>query len=63
MLTKRDYNELVRIIKVSGLMPNKFVDMLCDWLRQDNPNFDESKFRAALGSNSSLKSSQMTKRR
>jgi len=86
MLTKKDYNELVRIINNSILdvairmspqppgdyeikrviWPKKFVDELCFWLRMDNPNFDESKFRAALNIGAPSERTerpQMTKRR
>ena len=69
MLTKKDYNELVRIIKectvveawhAEALPYDKFINRLCFWLRMNNPNFDESRFRAALQGS---EKPQMTKRR
>lgn len=71
MLTKKDYVELARIIRDCTvvpvgtspvyIMPRKLVDGLCFWLRMDNPNFDESRFReAALPT---LPKTEYTKRR
>ena len=51
MLTKKDYVELARIIRdcttpeTMILHYDKFMKGLCFWLRMDNPNFDESRFR------------------
>jgi len=58
MLTKKDYWALVEVINkatkgnyVSGpraVDRGLLVNYLCQWLHSDNPNFDESKFRAAI---------------
>jgi len=74
MLTKKDYVELARIIRDCTvvpigtspvyIMPQKLVDKLCFWLRMDNPNFDESRFRdAALPTLPALPKTEYTKRR
>jgi len=87
MLTKKDYNELVRIIKdttlrnrfagitmqsliaIHGFNQENLIDKralitkICDWLYEDNPNFDGRWFRAALGIEINSEKPQMTKRR
>ena len=60
-MTRKDYIELARIIKrntkftgVRGrprhvLVRGDFMHGLCQMLENDNPNFDERKFREATG--------------
>lgn len=73
MLTNKDYVELARIIRDATvantrlerrILYDKFLGNLCFWLRMDNPNFDEHKFRAATDPTITFADKpQMTKRR
>jgi hypothetical protein len=55
MLTKKDYEKLVEILKgqvLGDIKPEyreKVIDGFCRWLKEDNPRFDEERFREALG--------------
>ena len=61
MITKKYYKEIAKLIKNNGriaMVRNnplfvidsaKFVDELCLSFKQDNPNFNEIKFREATG--------------
>jgi len=53
MLTQEDYIKLAEIIKrhpkLGGYESNKFINDLCDWLKENNPGFNEAKFRKASG--------------
>lgn len=60
-MTKKDYIKLANIIKSNGTMANlrrgithvittgTFMNELCQYLKNDNTNFDEVKFREATG--------------
>jgi hypothetical protein len=60
-MTKKDYIKLANIIKSNGTMANlrrgithvittgTFMNSLCEYLKNDNSNFDEVKFREATG--------------
>ena len=60
-MTKKDYIALANIIKSNGTMANlrrgithvittgTFMNSLCEYLKNDNSNFDEVKFREATG--------------
>jgi hypothetical protein len=60
-MTKKDYIALAKIIKSNGTMANlrrgithvittgTFMNSLCEYLKNDNSNFDEVKFREATG--------------
>jgi hypothetical protein len=60
-MTKKDYIALAKIIKTNGkiadlstgfthiLITGSFMNELCQYLKNDNPNFDEVKFREATG--------------
>jgi hypothetical protein len=48
MLTRRYYNIIAKAIKTSGNM-NGIVRKLCEEFKQDNPNFNENKFKEACG--------------
>ena len=49
-LTKRDFSVLADIMKRDGVAKNKrFVDDMVEWLDEQNPQFDEERFREALG--------------
>lgn len=56
-MTKKDYIGLVGIINSASQDSNDtmdkkvFIDKLCQWLKQDNPNFKESVFRVACTGN------------
>ena len=61
MITRKYYKEIAKLIKNNGrvaMVRNnplfvidsaKFVDELCLSFKQDNPNFNEIKFREATG--------------
>ena len=61
MLTRKYYKQIADMIKNNGRMASvrnqpmfvidqaKFVDELCLSFKQDNPNFNERKFREATG--------------
>jgi hypothetical protein len=60
-MTRKHFIKLAQLIKDNGRVANvrnnpmfvidtgNFVNDLCDFLKQDNPNFDEVKFREATG--------------
>ena len=60
-MTKKDYIVLADIIKNNSTMANlrrgvthvlisgTFINNLCEYLKKDNPNFNEIKFREATG--------------
>ena len=60
-MTKKHFIELAKLIKDNGRMSivrdnpmfvidkHKFINGLCDFFKQENPNFDEVKFRQATG--------------
>ena len=60
-MTRKDYIKLAEIIKDNGRMASvrnqprhvlvrgDFMNGLCQMLEDDNPNFDERKFREATG--------------
>jgi hypothetical protein len=60
-MTKKDYIALAKIIKNNGTAANlrkgfthviktgTFMNELCEYLKNDNSNFDEIKFREATG--------------
>jgi len=60
-MTKKDYIALAKIIKTNAkiadlstgfthvLITGSFMNELCQYLKNDNPNFDEVKFREATG--------------
>jgi hypothetical protein len=60
-MTRKDYIALANIIKDNGTMANlrrgithvitkgTFMNSLCEYLKKDNPNFNEIKFREATG--------------
>ncbi len=60
-MTRKHFIKLAQLIKDNGRMANvrnnpmfvietgNFVNDLCDFLKQENPNFDEVKFREATG--------------
>ena len=60
-MTRKDYIALANIIKNNGTMANlrrgithviirgTFMSVLCEYLKKDNPNFNEIKFREATG--------------
>jgi hypothetical protein len=60
-MTKKDYIALAKLIKDNGTMANlrrgvthviirgTFMNVLCEYLKKDNPNFNEVKFREATG--------------
>jgi len=60
-MTKKDYIVLADIIKNNSTMANlrrgithvlitgTFMNSLCEYLKNDNPNFNEIKFREATG--------------
>jgi hypothetical protein len=60
-MTKKDYIALASIIKKNStcanlrrgfthvLITGSFMNELCQYLKNDNPNFDEVKFREATG--------------
>jgi hypothetical protein len=60
-MTKKDYIALAKIIKTNAkiadlrtgfthvLVTGSFMNELCQYLKNDNPNFDEVKFREATG--------------
>lgn len=54
MLNTRNYIEILRVIKVSQIeatngyrfvLPEKLISNLIDYFKQDNPRFNEEKFR------------------
>jgi len=60
MLTKKDYERLAEVIKrntvpIRGLFREREIPLvellidLCNWLREDNPNFDGQRFLEACG--------------
>ncbi len=60
-MTKKHFIKLAELIKDNGRMASvrnnpmfvidkrEFMNDLCDFLKQENPNFDEDKFREATG--------------
>ncbi len=60
-MTRKHFIKLAELIKDNGRMANvrnspmfvieqaAFMDGLCDFLKQENTNFDEVKFREATG--------------
>jgi len=60
-MTKKHFIKLAELIKDNGRMASvrnnpmfvidkrEFMNDLCDFLKQENPNFDEVKFREATG--------------
>lgn len=60
-MTKKHFIKLAELIKNNGRMASvrnnpmfvidkhEFMNDLCDFLKQENPNFDEVKFRQATG--------------
>jgi hypothetical protein len=60
-MTRKHFIKLAQLIKDNGRMANvrnnpmfvietgNFVNDLCDFLKQENSNFDEVKFREATG--------------
>jgi hypothetical protein len=60
-MTKKDYIQLAKIINKNSSIANmskgithvikngQFMIDLCEYLRKDNPKFDEVKFREATG--------------
>jgi len=60
-MTKKHFIKLAELIKNNGRMASvrnnpmfvidkrEFMNDLCDFLKQENPNFDEVKFREATG--------------
>ena len=60
-MTKKDYIALAKLIKDNGtmailrhgithvLITGTFINSLCEYLKKDNPNFNEIKFREATG--------------
>jgi len=60
-MTKKHFIKLAELIKDNGRMSivrdnpmfvidkHKFINGLCDFFEQENPNFDEVKFRQATG--------------
>ena len=57
-MTKKHFIKLAKLIKDNSHFRNnpmlaidksEFVNGLCDFLSQENPNFDEVKFREATG--------------
>ena len=60
-MTKKDYIALAKLLTKHKTMANlkrgvthvikkgEFMIDLCEYLKQDNPNFDEIKFREATG--------------
>jgi len=60
-MTRKHFIKLAQLIKDNGRVANvrnnpmfvietgKFINDLCDFLKQENPNFDEVKFREATG--------------
>ena len=60
-MTKKDYIALAKLIKDNGTMANlrrgithvittgTFMNSLCEYLKNDNSNFNEVKFREATG--------------
>ena len=60
-MTRKHFIKLAELIKSNSTLENgrqgirhvldrgDFMDGLCDFLRQENPNFDEIKFRQATG--------------
>jgi hypothetical protein len=48
MLTKKNYEEIARIIRVN-LPEYKFIEDLIRYFKRDNPNFDEINFKKACG--------------
>jgi len=60
-MTKKDYIALAKIIKTNGTVANlkrgithvittgTFMNSLCEYLKNDNPSFNEIKFREATG--------------
>ena len=60
-MTRKHFIKLAELIKSSSTLANgrhgirhvldrgDFMSGLCDFLRQENPNFDEIKFRQATG--------------
>jgi len=61
-MTKKDYIKLAELIKKNGTAANlrrgftwvittgTFMNDLCDYLKEDNPKFNEIMFREATGS-------------
>ena len=60
-MTRKDYIKLAELIKKNGTAANlrrgftwvitkgTFMNDLCDYLQEDNPKFNEVKFREATG--------------
>lgn len=60
-MTRKHFIKLAELIKDSSTLANQrggirhvlnrseFMNGLCDFLKQENPNFDEVKFRQATG--------------
>jgi hypothetical protein len=59
-MSKKDYIALAKLIKENRqtigygktgdiISVGLFIDNLCQYLKSDNPNFNESKFREACG--------------
>ena len=60
-MTRKHFIKLAELIKDNGRMANvrnkpmfvidqaEFINGLCDFFKQENPNFDEVKFREATG--------------
>jgi hypothetical protein len=51
MLTRKDFKKVAEILKrnlgIYEPAPDLVIEF-CDWFREENPNFDEDKFREAI---------------
>jgi len=66
-MTRKHFIKLANLVKDNSRMANvrnapmfvinqnEFVTQLCEFLKQENPNFDEVKFRQATGEITGLK--------